>query len=99
MSRFAKVKPVKENVAADVNEAYLFGDSDKVNYVFRTKKGLDESVVREISSQKGEPEWMLERRLQALRLYESMPSPKWGGDLSEIRFDDIRYYLKPVKKY
>jgi Fe-S cluster assembly protein SufB len=98
MSRFAKAANTKGNGINTTGSEYLLGKSDDIKYVFRTKKGLDESVVREISAQKGEPEWMLERRLQALKLYESMDSPKWGGDLSEIRFDDIRYYLKPVKK-
>lgn len=71
---------------------------DKVEYVYKAKKGLDESVVREISAKKNEPEWMLERRLEALKLYEKMPIPKWGGNLSPINFEDIYYYLKPVEK-
>jgi len=68
------------------------------SYVFKAKKGLSESVVREISRQKNEPEWMLDIRLQALKQYESMSIPKWGADLSEINWEDIHYYLKPVDK-
>ncbi len=98
MSRFAKVTTKEEKGIDALGKDYLLGRSDKVEYIFRTKKGLDESVVRDISMQKGEPAWMLERRLEALKLYQSMSIPKWGGDLSQIRFDDIRYYLKPVKK-
>lgn len=68
------------------------------DYVYKTKKGLNEQVVREISRQKNEPEWMLSIRLQALARYQEMPIPTWGADLSEINWDDIYYYLKPVEK-
>jgi Fe-S cluster assembly protein SufB len=68
------------------------------SYSFKAKKGLSESVVRSISAQKKEPQWMLDLRLQALAQYESMPIPKWGADLDKINWDDIHYYLKPVDK-
>jgi len=68
------------------------------NYSYKAKKGLSEAVVREISSQKNEPAWMLQLRLTALVHYESMPIPQWGADLNEINWDDIHYYLKPVDK-
>src|SRR3989339_80183 len=67
-------------------------------YSYKAKKGLTESLVREISRQKGEPEWMLNLRLTALTQYESMPIPEWGANLREINWDDIHYYLKPVDK-
>lgn len=44
---------------------------------------------------KEEPEWMLDFRLKALKLFYKMPMPQWGGDLSELNFDDITYYVKP----
>ena len=68
------------------------------NYSYKAKKGLSEAVVREISAQKKEPQWMLDLRLTALKHYESMPIPQWGADLNEINWDDIHYYLKPVDK-
>jgi Fe-S cluster assembly protein SufB len=68
------------------------------SYSFKAKKGLSESVVRSISAQKNEPQWMLDIRLQALAQYESMPIPKWGADLDKINWEDIHYYLKPVDK-
>lgn len=98
MSRFAKVEVKKDDDLEKLGSSYQFPQSDKVNYVFKTGLGLSETVVREISAQKQEPEWMLKRRLEALKLYESMKTPTWGGDLSQIKFNDIRYYLKPVAK-
>ena len=38
-----------------------YGFNDSFEYKFKTKKGLSEDIVREISAMKGEPEWMLER--------------------------------------
>ncbi|MFP3278351.1 MAG: Fe-S cluster assembly protein SufB, partial [Candidatus Micrarchaeota archaeon] len=69
-----------------------------MNYSYVSKKGLSEEVVRDISKQKGEPEWMLEKRLEAYRIFASKPLPKWGIDLSGINFDDIYYYIKPTDK-
>lgn len=68
------------------------------HYVFRSKKGLSEEVIRNLSKEKGEPDWMLERRLKALKLFEKKPLPKWGPDLSGLQFDDLYYYLKPTEK-
>src|SRR5690625_4597582 len=47
---------------------------------------------------KDEPEWMLERRLEALDIFYSKPMPQWGGDLSELDFDEIIYYVKPSER-
>lgn len=98
MSRLAQVKIDNDKKVQSVNESYDLGHRDEVSYVYKTKKGLSEDIVREISGQKNEPEWMLERRLEALKIYESMPIPKWGGNLEEINFEDITYYLKPMDK-
>jgi len=72
--------------------------SDKIEYEYKSAKGLSEDVVRKISSLKNEPDWMLERRLEALRIFNEMEIPNWGGDLSPIHFEDIYYYLKPKGK-
>ncbi|MDT8381077.1 MAG: Fe-S cluster assembly protein SufB [Brevefilum sp.] len=76
---------------------YQFGFSDPESFVFKSRKGLDEEVVRQISALKSEPEWMLEFRLKALKLYQSRPIPTWGADLSDLDLDDIYFYLKPTE--
>ena len=65
--------------------------------VYRARKGLSEEVVREISAHKEEPEWMLDSRLKALKVYESKPMPTWGGNLSELDqvLDEIYFYVRP----
>jgi Fe-S cluster assembly protein SufB len=89
------------NPAVDqLPDNYKFGWEDK-DAVYRNvkKKGLSEDVVAEISqTYKQEPEWMLKRRLKALKHYRSRPMPTWGADLSEIDFEDIYYYLRASDK-
>lgn len=74
---------------------YKYGFHDKDTSVFRSERGLTEDIVREISSIKEEPKWMLDFRLKSLEQFYKMPMPQWGGDLSELKFEDIRYYVKP----
>jgi Fe-S cluster assembly protein SufB len=64
-------------------------------YAYRSKKGLSEDVIREISKMKKEPEWMLKKRLEGLKHFKETPLPKWGPDLSKLNFDDLFYYVKP----
>ncbi len=65
---------------------------------FQTEKGLNEETIRLISEDKDEPEWMLQRRLRALKLWQEMPMPSgWPGqpDLSEVDVNEIVPYIRP----
>jgi Fe-S cluster assembly protein SufB len=75
-----------------------YGFKTDVGYFYVSKKGISEEVVKDISNQKGEPGWMLEKRLDAYKIFSTKPLPKWGIDLSSIDFSDIYYYLKPTEK-
>ncbi len=75
------------------NAEYDFIDEEVA--VFKTPKGLNEEIVREISKIKNEPEWMLEYRLKSLKCFLEKPMPTWGVDLSNMDFDDYTYYLRP----
>ncbi|MBU8906610.1 Fe-S cluster assembly protein SufB [Desertibacillus haloalkaliphilus] len=77
---------------------YKYGFADKDVSIFRSKRGLTREIVEEISKMKEEPEWMLEFRLKSLEQFYKMPMPQWGGDLAELDFDDITYYVKPSEK-
>jgi len=76
---------------------YKLGWSDEEDYVFKPRKGLDEEIIREMSALKNEPQWMLDFRLRAYKIFQRKPMPNWGGDMSEIYFDDIYYYIKPTE--
>jgi Fe-S cluster assembly protein SufB len=77
---------------------YKWGFHDETPPSFITQKGLSRGVVEEISAIKNEPEWMREFRLRALETFYKKPMPAWGGDLSEINFDDIYYYIRYTDK-
>ncbi|HVN54884.1 MAG TPA: Fe-S cluster assembly protein SufB [Anaerolineaceae bacterium] len=76
---------------------YRYGFSDPDVSVFKTRKGLDREVVKQISSQKGEPDWMLQFRLKALDHFQKRPMPTWGADLSTLDLDEIYYYVRPAE--
>jgi Fe-S cluster assembly protein SufB len=73
-----------------------YGFKDPEHYVFKSQKGLNREVVRQISEMKGEPYWMLDFRLKALEQFEKMPMPAWGPDLSHLDLDDLYYYVRPA---
>ena len=62
-------------------------------------KGLNEDVVRLISDKKGEPEWLLDWRLKAYRLWTTMVEPEWPNvTYNKIDYQAISYYSAPKKK-
>ena len=63
--------------------------------LFKAEPGLNENLVRQISKDKKEPEWMLKRRLEALKLFNEMPMPNFGPDLSDLNFNEIHFYMRP----
>lgn len=65
-----------------------------VKETFKAPAGVNEEVVRYISKDKKEPEWMLQIRLQALKIFQGMKTPKWGADLSKLNLDELSYYIK-----
>ena len=72
--------------------------SNTEGYRYIAEKGLTAKLVENLSKQKSEPEWMLSTRLAALKEYENKPVPMWGADLSQIEWENIRYYLRPVDR-
>ena len=62
-------------------------------------KGINEDVVRLISSKKNEPEWMTEWRLKAFRNWQKMSEPTWPNfEYGPIDYQDLHYYSAPVQK-
>ncbi len=84
------------DVAIDLGK-YKLGWSDDEDYVYKPRRGLDEDIIREMSAMKNEPDWMLDFRLRSYAIFRRKPMPNWGGDMSEIYFDDIYYYIKPTE--
>lgn len=82
-----------EQITIDVSGNFSVPDA----YVYKSEKGLNEEIVRNISAKKQEPEWMLDLRLKALAEFEARPMQKWGPDLSKLDVRDFHYYLKPIE--
>jgi Fe-S cluster assembly protein SufB len=78
---------------------YQLGWADEEDYVLKPEKGLDEELIRTMSSMKKEPQWMLDFRLKSYKRFLAKPMPTWGGGgrLDTIDFDDIYYYIKPTE--
>ena len=88
-------------MATDLLENGTIGEINKYDFitpshdVFRAARGLNANIVAQISEMKKEPGWMRDFRLRSLKIFESKPMPRWGGDIG-INFQDIYYYLKPT---
>src|SRR3954452_4776768 len=77
---------------------YEFGWADETDAGADATRGLNEDVVRDISSKKSEPQWMLDLRLKGLKLFGRKPMPTWGSDLGGIDFDNIKYFVRSTEK-
>jgi Fe-S cluster assembly protein SufB len=80
-------------INADYKEKFGFHDPE-TGYAYKAPKGLSREVVESISEYKDEPQWMRDFRLKALEHFESRPTPKWGGDLDQIDFENIHYFVR-----
>lgn len=74
-------------------DIYNFKNAD--DYQYKIKKGLSKQIVRDISSRKHEPQWLLDIRLKALETYNKLSLPVWGPNLSELDMDNISTYVQP----
>ncbi len=70
---------------------YEENDSD----FYRVDEGLTEEIVRQISSEKNDPAWMLDFRLSCLETYRRLQIPNWGPDISGLNMDEIITYIRP----
>lgn len=84
----------KKSQVEDINRS-IYDVKDKVEYSYKADKGLTEDVIREISREKDEPEWMLEKRLKALAIYNKLDVPPWAPDISELDMEHIDTYVRP----
>ena len=92
----------QDELAADLGiesyqTKYGFHDSE-AQYAVKFERGLNHDVVERISQLKKEPEWMRELRHKSLDYFEARAMPTWGGDLSEIDFQNIHYYMSATDK-
>ena len=73
-------------------------DTITYNEVDKRFVGLNREIVEKISKEKKEPKWVLDMRLKAMDLYNELPMPDWGPDISDLDIDKIATYVKPKSK-
>lgn len=73
----------------------VYDDVGNTKVKYAAEPGLTEALVREISTQKNEPVWMLEKRLKAFSLFQETPMPSWGPSLEGLDLDRIVYFVRP----
>ncbi|WP_438357717.1 Fe-S cluster assembly protein SufB [Actinomyces radicidentis] len=87
-----------DEIIDSISTQYDFGWHDSDTAGATAKRGLSEEVVREISAIKGEPEWMLAKRLKAYETFLRKPMPTWGVDMSDLDMDQVKYYVRSTDR-
>lgn len=93
----AEFQEKKKTYVEDIERA-LYDIKDVDRSAYKSRSGLTEDIICDISKRKNDPDWMLEFRLKALETYERTPLPTWGPDISELNMDDIVTYVQPNAK-
>lgn len=78
-------------------ELYDSPDDTKIKY--QVPEGINEEIVRAISKYKEEPEWMLNKRLDALKIFNELKLPTWGVNLEKLDLNKIKYFLVADAKH
>ena len=86
---------VEEKTRVDAIDRTLYDFKDKLDPAMIVDSGLTEKVVRQISLEKEDPEWMAEFRLEALKTYNSLNIPTWGPPIDGLDMDNIVTYVRP----
>ncbi len=89
-----------------MKEKTQVADIDRAFYDFRYEEnednfldsGITPEIIREISAEKGDPDWMTAFRLHSLEVFEHLKMPEWGPDISGLDMDNIVAYIRPQKR-
>lgn len=86
---------VEEKTRVDAIDRTLYDFKDKLDPALIVDSGLTEDVVRQISKEKNDPEWMTEFRLKSLKTYNELDIPNWGPPIDGLDMDNIVTYVRP----
>ena len=88
----------KPEIIDESGDKYKYGFVTDINSE-TAPKGLNEEIIRLISNKKGEPVWLLNRRLQAFEFWKTMKEPTWAKlEYDQINYQDLHYYSAPEQK-
>ena len=80
---------MKEKTYVSDIDRSIYDVIDEEKDAFRLESGLSEVVVKKISEEKNDPDWMRNFRLQSLKVYNEMPVPDWGPSIEGLNMDNI----------
>ncbi len=89
---------MKEKTYVKDIDRSIYDVIDEEKDAFRLESGLSEEVVKKISEEKNDPDWMRGFRLQSLKVYNEMPVPDWGPSIEGLSMDNIATYVRPNTK-
>ena len=89
---------MKEKSHVNDIDRSIYDIRDVEKDAFRLEEGLTQDIVRKISEEKNDPQWMTEFRLNALKVYNEMPVPDWGPSIEGLDMDHIATYVRPNTK-
>lgn len=89
---------MKEKTYVNDIDRSIYDVIDEEKDAFRLESGLSEEVVKKISEEKNDPDWMRGFRLQSLKVYNEMPVPDWGPSIEGLNMDNIATYVRPNTK-
>lgn len=89
---------MKEKSHVNDIDRSIYDIRDVEKDAFRLEEGLTEDIVRKISEEKNDPQWMTEFRINALKIYNEMPVPDWGPSIEGLDMDHIATYVRPNTK-
>ena len=84
---------INDYVDIDTRNIY---NSIALNESIEKKYGLTKKIIEEISSDKNEPDWVLNIRLKAFDTFLKLKDPDWGPDISDLDLSKLATYVKPV---
>ena len=82
------------NEKPNIGGEYKYGFKDKDVSIVKTPKGINEDIVKEISTLKNEPSFMTEYRLKSLKEFETHHQPSFGPSLDFLQFQDYTYFTR-----
>ena len=89
----------EKTLVGDINHSfYDFRYEENENDYYRLENGLTADIVKKLSKEKGDPEWMRDFRLKSLEIYNQLRVPEWGPSIDGLNIENIATYVRPNVK-
>ena len=89
---------MKEKTQVEDIDRSIYDIKNADEDAYRIEEGLTAEIVKKLSEEKGDPDWMREFRLKSLELYNQIPVPDWGPCIDGLNMDNIVTYVRPNTK-